>query len=80
MIKYARLIQYRALYKEHLGLRDGNRLAIMTGVSAGLTEALIVATPELIKIRMQDKSNLGKFKGAYLDLTQRRCSTLYYQE
>ncbi|KAH9277387.1 hypothetical protein BASA83_000257 [Batrachochytrium salamandrivorans] len=39
-------------------------LAVMTGVSAGITEALLVTTPELVKIRMQDKRNAGLYKGS----------------
>ncbi|KAJ2493131.1 hypothetical protein IWW37_000781 [Coemansia sp. RSA 2050] len=38
-------------------------IAIMTGVSAGVTEAVIVATPELVKIRLQAKENAGKYLG-----------------
>ncbi|KAJ2080955.1 hypothetical protein H4R24_002709 [Coemansia sp. RSA 988] len=38
-------------------------LAIMTGVSAGITEAMIVATPELVKIRLQAKENAGRYAG-----------------
>ncbi|KAJ1964462.1 hypothetical protein GGI12_001415 [Dipsacomyces acuminosporus] len=38
-------------------------IAIMTGVTAGITEALIVATPELVKIRLQAKENAGKYNG-----------------
>ncbi|KAJ2795079.1 hypothetical protein H4R20_006000 [Coemansia guatemalensis] len=38
-------------------------LAIMTGVSAGVTEAMIVATPELVKIRLQAKENAGRYSG-----------------
>ncbi|KAJ2860939.1 hypothetical protein GGH94_005221 [Coemansia aciculifera] len=38
-------------------------IAIMTGVSAGITEAVIVATPELVKIRLQAKENAGKYLG-----------------
>ena len=37
-------------------------MSILTGVSAGTTEAFIVATPDLIKIRLQDKANAGKYK------------------
>ncbi|KAI7829245.1 mitochondrial carrier domain-containing protein [Kickxella alabastrina] len=33
------------------------------GVSAGITEAMIVATPELVKIRLQAKENAGRYTG-----------------
>lgn len=36
---------------------------MLTGSSAGFTEALIVTTPDLITIRMQDKRNRGYYKG-----------------
>lgn len=36
-------------------------MSILTGVSAGITEAFIVATPDLIKIRLQDKANVSCF-------------------
>ncbi len=34
-------------------------MSIATGVSAGMTEAVIVTTPDLIKIRLQDKANVS---------------------
>ncbi len=37
-------------------------LSILTGISAGITEAFIVVSFELVKIRMQDKSNAGKYR------------------
>ena len=41
-----------------MGWKDGQALSIATGVSAGITEATIVSTPDLIKIRLQDKANV----------------------
>ena len=45
-----------------MGYKDGQVLSIFTGISAGITEATIVSTPDLIKIKLQDKANAGKYK------------------
>lgn len=37
-------------------------LSIFTGMSTGATEALVVVSFDLVKIRMQDKNNAGKYK------------------
>lgn len=37
-------------------------LSVLTGVSAGITEAFVVVSFELVKIRMQNKANAGKYK------------------
>jgi solute carrier family 25 2-oxodicarboxylate transporter 21 len=50
-------------------------MSILTGVSAGVTEATIVATPDLIKIRLQDKANKGLYKNT-IDCVQK----IYAQE
>lgn len=50
-------------------------MSILTGVSAGITEATIVATPDLIKIRLQDKANKGLYKN-----TSDCISKIYAQE
>lgn len=39
------------------------RLSILTGASAGATEALVVVPFELIKIRLQDRASAGKYRG-----------------
>jgi solute carrier family 25 2-oxodicarboxylate transporter 21 len=49
------------LYIEKFGLTAGIPLSILTGMSAGITEATIVSTPDLLKIRLQDKRNAGMF-------------------
>ncbi|KAF2874789.1 mitochondrial 2-oxodicarboxylate carrier protein-like protein [Massariosphaeria phaeospora] len=38
-------------------------LAILTGASAGAVESLVVVPFELIKIRLQDRSNAGRYTG-----------------
>lgn len=38
-------------------------LSILTGASAGATEAIVVVPFELIKIRLQDRASAGKYNG-----------------
>lgn len=53
--------QYRSLF----GMAKMNQqLSILTGASAGATEALVVVPFELVKIRLQDKASAGKYKGS----------------
>ena len=40
------------------------QLSILTGASAGATEAFVVVPFELIKIRLQDRASAGKYTGA----------------
>ncbi|KAL0088009.1 mitochondrial carrier domain-containing protein [Phycomyces blakesleeanus] len=62
--KFAANEQYTALYKRVFGFdKLTQSLAIMTGVSAGITEAFLIVPFELVKIRMQDKANVGKYNG-----------------
>jgi solute carrier family 25 2-oxodicarboxylate transporter 21 len=46
---------YKKIFKKDK-LTQG--LSILTGVSAGVTEACIIVPFELVKIRMQDKNNV----------------------
>jgi solute carrier family 25 2-oxodicarboxylate transporter 21 len=64
--KFAANEQYTILYKNILG-SDINKqgLSIMTGVSAGITEAFLVVPFELVKIRLQDKGNVIIFTFYY---------------
>ncbi|KAI1047503.1 hypothetical protein LB505_012395 [Fusarium chuoi] len=39
------------------------QLSILTGASAGATEAFVVVPFELVKIRLQDKASAGKYNG-----------------
>ncbi|CAO3700908.1 unnamed protein product [Rhizopus stolonifer] len=62
--KFAANEQYTAIYKKLFGFEKTTQsLSIMTGVSAGLTEAMLIAPFEMVKVRMQDKANLGKYNG-----------------
>ncbi len=40
------------------------QLSILTGASAGATEALVVVPFELVKIRLQDRASAGKYNGS----------------
>ncbi|KAJ2625014.1 hypothetical protein H4R22_005012, partial [Coemansia sp. RSA 1290] len=63
-IKFAANDTYGPMYKKLFNKTELTQpLAIMTGVTAGITEALIVATPELVKIRLQAKENAGRYSG-----------------
>ncbi|KNC97496.1 uncharacterized protein SPPG_07411 [Spizellomyces punctatus DAOM BR117] len=61
-IKFGANDAYKNLYKRNFGFRDSQGLSVLTGVSAGATEALVVVSFDLIKIRLQDKNNAGKYK------------------
>ncbi|KAG0744917.1 hypothetical protein G6F57_003168 [Rhizopus arrhizus] len=62
--KFAANEQYTTLYKKLFGFEKVTQsLSVLTGVSAGLTEAVIIVPFELVKVRMQDKANLGKYNG-----------------
>jgi len=57
--KFAANEQYSKWYMEMLGRKKMTQgLSIATGVSAGMTEAFVVVSFELVKIRMQDKANV----------------------
>ncbi|MCJ1273774.1 hypothetical protein MMC21_001567 [Puttea exsequens] len=52
--------QYRSMF----GISKMNQqLSILTGASAGATEAFVVVPFELVKIRMQDRASAGKYTG-----------------
>jgi solute carrier family 25 2-oxodicarboxylate transporter 21 len=58
--KFAANEQYTAMYKKMFGVEKMTQpLAILTGVSAGITEAFLIVPFELVKIRMQDKANVS---------------------
>ncbi|KAJ1921518.1 hypothetical protein H4219_000555 [Mycoemilia scoparia] len=63
-IKFAANEQYGPMYLKWLNKdKMDQSTAILTGVTAGLTEAFIVAEPELVKIRLQARENAGKYRG-----------------
>ncbi|KAJ1978831.1 hypothetical protein H4R35_001749 [Dimargaris xerosporica] len=56
--KFAANEQYTQLYLNFFQMEKMNQpLSILTGVSAGVTEAFLVASFELVKIRLQDKNS-----------------------
>lgn len=59
-IKFGANEEYKRLYLS-MGIKDGQGLSVMTGVSAGITEAHVVSSFELVKIRLQDKANVRLF-------------------
>ncbi|KAK9766398.1 hypothetical protein K7432_004537 [Basidiobolus ranarum] len=63
-VKFATNEQYSIMYKNLFGMpKMTQSLSILTGVSAGVTEAFLVVSFELVKIRLQDKSSAGKYTG-----------------
>lgn len=51
-------------YRDLFGMAKMNQqLSILTGASAGATEAFVVVPFELIKIRMQDRASAGRYSG-----------------
>ncbi|RKO95188.1 mitochondrial carrier, partial [Caulochytrium protostelioides] len=63
-IKFSANDAYKRAFQEKFGIPSSTLLSIATGVSAGITEAFIVGPPELLKIKLQDKRNAGKYSGA----------------
>ena len=62
-IKFAANDQYSRLYMNLFNeTKMTQPLSVLTGLSAGVTEAFLVVSFELIKIRMQDKNNADKYK------------------
>lgn len=58
--KFAANEQYTTLYKKIFGFEKVTQsLSVMTGVSAGITEAFLIVPFELVKVRMQDKANVS---------------------
>lgn len=61
--KFAANEEYSRLYLNLTGKsRMDQPLSVLTGVSAGITEAFVVVSFELVKIRMQDKANAGRYR------------------
>ncbi|CAO3610800.1 unnamed protein product [Mucor hiemalis] len=62
--KFAANEQYTLLYKKLFGFEKVTQsLSVLTGVSAGITEAFLIVPFELVKVRMQDRANIGKYNG-----------------
>lgn len=53
-------------YRNLFGIaKMDQKLSILTGASAGATEAFVVVPFELIKIRLQDRASAGKYTGMF---------------
>ncbi|KAJ9057806.1 hypothetical protein DSO57_1019297 [Entomophthora muscae] len=62
--KFAANEQFSLVYKKMFNREKLDQpLSILTGVSAGCVEAFLVVSFELVKIRLQDKNNAGKYSG-----------------
>jgi solute carrier family 25 2-oxodicarboxylate transporter 21 len=62
--KFAANDSWGLFYRNLFGVRKANQsLAILTGATAGATEAFVVVPFELVKIRLQDRANTGKYNG-----------------
>ncbi|KAJ2896535.1 Mitochondrial 2-oxodicarboxylate carrier 2 [Zalerion maritima] len=62
--KFAANDEWGKFYRKSFGIQKMNQsLSILTGASAGATEAFVVVPFELVKIRLQDKASAGKYNG-----------------
>ncbi|KAL9638088.1 MAG: hypothetical protein Q9164_001787 [Protoblastenia rupestris] len=62
--KFAANDSWGSYYRGLFGVQKMNQqLSILTGASAGATEAFVVVPFELIKIRLQDRASAGKYTG-----------------
>lgn len=62
--KFAANDKWGQVYRNAFGIPVMNQsLSILTGASAGATEAVVIVPFELVKIRLQDKASAGKYNG-----------------
>jgi len=62
--KFAANDAWGKFYRDTFGIAKMNQsLSILTGATAGATEAFVVVPFELIKIRLQDRASAGKYTG-----------------
>ncbi|MCJ1257620.1 hypothetical protein MMC24_005446 [Lignoscripta atroalba] len=62
--KFAANDEWGKFYRNLTGApKMDQKLSILTGASAGATEAFVVVPFELIKIRLQDRASAGKYNG-----------------
>lgn len=62
--KFAANDAWGKFYRDLFGVVKMNQsLSVLTGATAGATEAFVVVPFELIKIRLQDKASAGKYTG-----------------
>lgn len=62
--KFAANDEWGRFYRNIFGAQKMNQsLSVLTGATAGATEAFVVVPFELVKIRLQDKASAGKYNG-----------------
>ena len=62
--KFAANDKWGKFYRDAFGqVKMTQSLSVLTGASAGATEAFVVVPFELVKIRLQDKASAGKYSG-----------------
>ena len=62
--KFAANDSWGQFYRSLFGMEKANQsLSILTGATAGATEAFVVVPFELVKIRLQDKAQAAKYNG-----------------
>ncbi|KAH8808460.1 mitochondrial carrier domain-containing protein [Xylogone sp. PMI_703] len=62
--KFAANDAWGKFYRDIFGVAKMNQsLSILTGATAGATEAFVVVPFELVKIRLQDRASAGKYNG-----------------
>lgn len=63
-IKFAANDEWGKVYRKAFGVDKMTQpLAVLTGATAGATEAFVVVPFELVKIRLQDKAQAAKYNG-----------------
>src|ERR1700724_602047 len=63
--KFAANDSWGTFYKNAFGVTSMSQsLSVLTGATAGATEAFVVVPFELVKIRLQDKASAGRYNGA----------------
>ncbi|MCJ1311459.1 hypothetical protein MMC25_005130 [Agyrium rufum] len=62
--KFAANDEWGKFYRRQFGIEKmDQKLSILTGASAGATEAFVVVPFELVKIRLQDRAQAGRYTG-----------------
>lgn len=63
-VKFAANDSWGFFYQRIIGVdRQTQPLAVLTGCSAGASEAMIIVPFELVKTRLQDRASAGKYNG-----------------
>lgn len=73
--KFAANDSWGTFYRGLFGVQKQTQsLAVLTGATAGATEAFVVVPFELVKIRLQDRASAGKYSGM-LDVVRKIVAT-----